>query len=73
MHRWHVFGFGLGCFVLGAMVQSGLAQRRKLNSARSFQGQDAKAVATVLLDGALQLAENGSWERIAVGRECTWR
>jgi hypothetical protein len=32
------------------------------------KGKDAKAAATALLDGALQLAETGSWERIAVGR-----
>ena len=69
MHRWHAFGFGLGCFILGAIVQTGLAQSRKLEYRPDlFQGQDTKAVATALLDGALQLAESGSWERIAVGR-----
>jgi len=69
MKRWHVFGFGLGCFLLGAIVQSGFAQSRKPTFTPDlFQGQEAKAAATALLDGALQLAENGSWERIAVGR-----
>ena len=32
------------------------------------QGKDPKAAATTLLDNAMTLAVNGSWERIAVGR-----
>ena len=69
MNRRRVFGLGLGCFVLGAIVQSGLAQSRKpVFRPDLVQGQDAKTAATALLDGALQLAESGSWERIAVGR-----
>ena len=69
MKRGCVFGFGLGCFLLGAIVQSGFAQsRRPTFSPDLFQGQEPKAAATALLDGALQLAEAGSWERIAVGR-----
>jgi tetratricopeptide (TPR) repeat protein len=59
---------GLVCFVLGALVQSGLAQGKKpAYSSDMFKG-DPKMVAASLLDGALQLAESGSWERIAVGR-----
>ena len=69
MKQWRLWGLGLGCFVLGALVQSGLAQsRRPTFSPDLFRGKDAKTAATVLLDGALQLAEDGSWERIAVGR-----
>jgi tetratricopeptide (TPR) repeat protein len=64
-----VWGLSLACFALGALVQSGLAQGgRPTYSADLFKDKDAAAAATALLDGALQLAENGSWERIAVGR-----
>ena len=60
---------GLACFALGVFVQAGFAQAKKPTfSPELLKGKDAKAAATVLLDGALQLAENGSWERIAVGR-----
>jgi len=69
--HWRVFVIGLVCFVLGAAVQAGLAQKKESRkptfSLDVFKG-DAKAVATAMLDGALQLAANGSWERIAVGR-----
>lgn len=69
MKQWRVFGLGLVCFVLGALVQSGFAQsRRPTFSPDLFQGKDAKTAAMALLDGALQLADGGSWERIAVGR-----
>jgi tetratricopeptide (TPR) repeat protein len=69
MKLWRVVVFGLGCFLLGALAQSAAAQaRRPAFSADLFQGKDAKAAAGALLDGALQLAEGGSWERIAVGR-----
>jgi tetratricopeptide (TPR) repeat protein len=69
MTRWRTAGFGLACFVLGTIAQSGFAQsRRPSYTPDLFQGKDANAAATALLDGALQLAENGSWERIAVGR-----
>jgi tetratricopeptide (TPR) repeat protein len=66
-----VFVLGVACFVLGAVAQSGLAQKKESKkpafSPDLLKG-DAPAVAAVMLDGALQLAENGSWERIAVGR-----
>jgi len=69
MKEWRMFGLGLACFVLGAIVQSAGAQSRKpVFSPDLFQGKDARTAAASLLDGALQLAENGSWERIAVGR-----
>lgn len=62
-------GIGLVCFVLGALAQAGFAQgRRPTYSPDVFKGKEAKVAATALLDGALQLAEDGSWERIAVGR-----
>jgi tetratricopeptide (TPR) repeat protein len=62
-------GVGLACFVLGALGQAGFAQAKKPTfSPDLFKGKEAKEAATALLDGALQLAETGSWERIAVGR-----
>jgi tetratricopeptide (TPR) repeat protein len=69
MKQWRVVGLGLVCGVLGALVQSGFAQSRRTTfSPDLFQGKDAKTAAMAMLDGALQLAEDGSWERIAVGR-----
>jgi tetratricopeptide (TPR) repeat protein len=69
MKQWRVFALALACFVLGAIVQSGFAQGKKpAFSPDLYQGKDAKTAAAALLDGALQLAGDGSWERIAVGR-----
>ena len=69
MKRWRVFGFGVGCFALGVLVQTVVAQSRKpAFTADLVQGKEPMAAATAMLDGALQLAESGSWERIAVGR-----
>ncbi len=69
MQRWRVVGLGVGCFILGVLVQTGIAQNRKPSFTPDLvQGKDAKAAATALLDGALVLAGDGSWERIAVGR-----
>lgn len=69
MKQWRAYALGLACFVLGALAQSGFAQSRKLTfSPDLFREKDAKTAATALLDGALELAGNGSWERIAVGR-----
>ena len=69
MKQWRVFALGLGCFVFGAIAQSGFAQSRKpVFSLDYFRPKDAKTAAAGLLDGALVLAGNGSWERIAVGR-----
>jgi hypothetical protein len=65
MKPLRVFGLGLVCFVLGALVQSGFAQsRRPTFSSDLFRGKDAQTAAIALLDGALELAEGGSWERI---------
>jgi len=68
MSQWRTFGIGVGCFALGALVQSGFAQGRPTFSLELVSGKEAKSAAEALLDGALQLAEDGSWERIAVGR-----
>lgn len=69
MKPLRVVGVGFACFVVGALAQAGVAQSgRPTFSPDLFQGKDAKAAATALLDGALQLAGTGSWERIAVGR-----
>jgi tetratricopeptide (TPR) repeat protein len=69
--HWRLFVLGVACFVLGAVVQSGFAQKkdsRKPAFGPDLLKGDAKTVAAAMLDGALQLAEEGSWERIAVGR-----
>ena len=59
---------GLACFAAGALSHAGLAQDKKPSfDATMFEGS-AAAVGTKLLEGALVLAEDGSWERIAVGR-----
>jgi tetratricopeptide (TPR) repeat protein len=69
MRYSRVVGIGLTCFALGAIVQSVVAQGRKpVFSADIFKDKEPKVAAAALLDGALQLAESGSWERIAVGR-----
>ena len=60
---------GVGCFALGAITQSVVAQsRRPAFSLELVRGKDKVTAAGALLDGALHLAEEGSWERIAVGR-----
>ena len=69
MSKRYAFGIGVACFALGALVQSVLAQANKVTYSpgpvpRKARGRGRGA----LLDGALQLAEDGSWERIAVGR-----
>jgi tetratricopeptide (TPR) repeat protein len=62
-------GVGLVCFVVGVLTQAAFAQAKKpAFSPDLFKGKDAKDAAAALLDGALELAESGSWERIAVGR-----
>ena len=62
------FVFGLVCFVFGAIVQTGLAQKKNAVNTGAFQGKEPKVAAAALLENALKLAEDGSWERIAVGR-----
>jgi tetratricopeptide (TPR) repeat protein len=62
-------GFGLVCFLVGALGHIGYAQNKRLSFTPDLiQNKDAKAAGAALLDGALQLAGDGSWERIAVGR-----
>src|SRR6185295_6890731 len=69
MKQSHILGVGVVCFFVGALAQAGLAQARKPTfSAGLFKGKAANEAAAALLDGAFQLAETGSWERIAVGR-----
>lgn len=69
MKQSHVIWIGVGCFALGAITPAALGQsRRPTFSLELVQSKDAATAAAALLDGALQLAEDGSWERIAVGR-----
>lgn len=69
MSRYRLFTFGLACFLCGGLAQFGLAQaRRPVFSADLYRGKEPAAAAAALLEGALQLAGDGSWERIAVGR-----
>ena len=56
------------CYVAGVLTQAGLAQGKKPAFDPAIFEGSAPAVGTKLLDGALQLAEDGSWERIAIGR-----
>src|SRR5262245_27239963 len=67
--QWRTALVGIVCFVMGAAAV-GLAQKNAKPpfSADLIQGKDNKAAATAMLDVALQLAKDGSWERIAVGR-----
>jgi len=60
---------GLACFAAGAISHAGLAQGKKPTFDPAIFEGSAPAVGTRLLDGALVLAEQGSWERIAVGRD----
>ena len=65
----HIYAFGATCFLLGMLTQLASGQaRRPAFSADLYRGKDPAAAAAALLDGALRLAEDGSWERIAVGR-----
>jgi tetratricopeptide (TPR) repeat protein len=69
MKHSHIAGVGVVCFLVGALAQAGLAQAKKPTfSPGLFKEKAASEAANVLLDGALQLAGSGSWERIAVGR-----
>jgi tetratricopeptide (TPR) repeat protein len=60
---------GLACFVAGALVQATVVQNRRPTYIPALvKEMDPQAAATFFLDGALQYAGRGSWERIAVGR-----
>jgi tetratricopeptide (TPR) repeat protein len=59
---------GFACFAAGALSHAAIGQGKKgAFDAAIFEGS-APAVGTRMLDNALVLAEQGSWERIAVGR-----
>jgi tetratricopeptide (TPR) repeat protein len=61
--------FMAGAFVSGLYAGPLLAQSRKpVFAVDRIHAMAPRDAATFLLDGALQLAEDGSWERIAVGR-----
>jgi tetratricopeptide (TPR) repeat protein len=61
--------FGAACFLVGMLTHAGMAQGKRVAFTPDvFQGKDPKTAAAALLEGAMQLAEDGSWERIAVGR-----
>jgi len=67
--KWRYFAVGVVCCVLGGLAHATFAQSKKPTFTMDLIGdKDAKSAATALLDGALELAGNGSWERIAVGR-----
>lgn len=68
MTHARLFAVGLVCFAAGAFAHAGLAQGRKPSFTPEMLQGSAPQVGSTLLDGALQLAEQGSWERIAVGR-----
>jgi tetratricopeptide (TPR) repeat protein len=69
MKAWRVVGIGVACFLAGVLTPSALAQAKKPTfSPDLIKGKEAKDAAAALLDGAMQLAGSGSWERIAVGR-----
>jgi tetratricopeptide (TPR) repeat protein len=69
MKQSRLLVFGLACFAAGTFTHAGFAQSQKPTyRADLFKGKEAREAAAALLDGALQLAEGGSWERIAVGR-----
>ena len=59
---------GFACFAAGALSHATLAQSKKPAFDPGLFEGTPPAAATKLLDGALLLAEQGSWERIAVGR-----
>lgn len=69
MPRGLVLGLVVGAFAMGAVTHASISQKRKPTfSATLVADKDARTAATALLDTALQLAGDGSWERIAVGR-----
>ena len=64
-----VAALGLACFVCGLMVQGTSGKSPKVTfNPDVYRDKDAKVAAISLLETALKLAGDGSWERIAVGR-----
>ena len=57
---------GVGLFVLGAAV--GLAAAKVKVTTAAYSGKSTEDAAAALLQSAEAIAENGSWERIFVGR-----
>ena len=57
---------GVGLFVLGAAV--GLAAAKVKVTPAAYSGKSKEDAAAALLQSAEAIAENGSWERIFVGR-----
>ena len=69
MKRLAIVAIGIGCFASGVLVGPLLAQTRPAGfSIDEMKVKEPKDAASFLLEGALRLAENGSWERIAVAR-----
>ena len=69
MQRFRLIAVGLACLVSGAMAHAALVQKPRLVFAvDQIREKEAREAATALLEGAWALAENGSWERLAVGR-----
>jgi tetratricopeptide (TPR) repeat protein len=67
--RFAIVALGIGCFASGVLVGPLLAHSSQARfSLEEMQAKEPKDAAAFLLDGALQRAENGSWERIAVAR-----
>ena len=63
-----IAAIGAACFVAGALSQAGFAQGKKAGFEPAVFEGSAPAVGAKMLENALVLAEQGSWERIAVGR-----
>ena len=69
MNHSRLVTLGFACFIAGALAQAGMAQAKKPTFTPDLiKGKSGSEAAAALLDGALVLAESGSWERIAVGR-----
>ncbi len=69
MRRFGLVALSVMCFAGGVATHALVAQSGKLTyNADDIKAKSPKDAATTLLDGAMQLAEDGSWERLAVGR-----
>lgn len=69
MNTSRIVAFGLVCMLAGALADEGIAQARKASfTPELIAGKTTAEKATAFLDGAVELAENGSWELIAIGR-----
>jgi tetratricopeptide (TPR) repeat protein len=68
MRTSRVVAICAACFVAGALTQAGFAQKKNVNFDPTLFDGTPPAVGTKMLENALVLAEQGSWERIAVGR-----